>query len=1041
MENHPELGYGIMRMPQKNGEIDWVKCQQLIDVYMKGNYCYFDTHPHYMMGQSQRIIKEYVVKQYDRERFLLADKMPYGEKAGYEDYHRIFQEELVACGVTYFDYYLLHAVSEDVYRMHERYGGFRFLAEMKEKKKARKIGFSFHDSPALLDYILDRYPEMDFVQLQINYLDWENPLIQSKACYEIARNHRKVIIVMEPVKGGRLALGEDPGDRARKALLFVKQLPGIQVILSGMSEISQIVENRLTLAEKEISQEMDVSVYQDLRKEIKKESAVPCTGCRYCIMECQKGILIPEILSLINDCETLEHHDQPIYGRIRSIYQSTVYGKGGAGECVNCGMCERRCPQKIQIRTHLRRAVSMFEKEYFYTSERNTQILISLLRAYGIKKIIASPGASNAMFVYSVQQDGFFEIYSAPDERSAAYMACGLAEESGEPVVISCTGATASRNYLPGLTEAYYRHIPVIAVTAAQPGARTGHNIPQMIDRTTLPRDIVKMSVELPFIRDDEDEWSCVIRGNQVLNEVWHRSPGPVHINLITKGSQDFSVRELPHTRVIPRIEKSQAYPKLPDGKLGIFCGSHKKWDSDLTVAVEHFCEVYGAMVICDHTSNYTGRFRCRAVFSEKKARESAFGDLDVLIHIGDVSGAYLPVRSKKVWRVHPGGEYCDTFRSLSYVFEMEEQVFFETYVRNQRESSQKERKSSWAMTEENIGERLSAMPFSNAWIAAQTAPKLPGHGVLHLGILNSLRTWNFYQMPEGVRVYANTGGFGIDGCLSTLAGASLADPGKLYFGVMGDLAFFYDMNALGNHHIGNNLRLLVVNNGCGTEFKNYNHAAHKFGQDTSLFIAAEGHYGQKSRRLLRDYAEALGFCYRSAGTKEEYLQILPEFVDPGNRGSSLIVEVFTDSKAESEALAMLNGEDPEGIRAEPFARQRDQAVSQWIPDLTGKELVLWGCGYVFSRQLANVEQYTRIRYVCDNNPAKWNKEIVPGILCISPEKLGELGDVFVVIMLENAKAAFAVAHQLQGLGIFHFDMVDRWLNYAPQIFDSQEGE
>lgn len=1034
MENYPELGYGIMRMPQKDGKIDWVKSQQLIDEYMKGSYCYFDTHPSYMFGQSQRIIKEFVVKKFDRKKFLLANKMPYWAKSGYQDYCQIFQEELEACGVEYFDNYLLHALSRDIYEMHERLGGFHFLREIKEKGYVKKIGFSFHDNYELLEEILDKHQEIDFVQLQINYFDWDNPLIQSKLCYEVARKYDKPILVMEPIKGGKLALGDDSDKLAQRALQFVKALPGIQVILSGMSEVDQIVENRRTLAETKDCNMDGFTDYQNLRNKIKEENAIPCTECRYCVSECQKGIRIPEIFSLLNAYDKPGRHDKTAYGRIRMLYQNTVLGKGSAGECVNCGMCERRCPQKIEIRKYLKRAEDLFEKKHFYTSERNAQILIKLLRSYGIRKIIASPGATNAAFVYSIQQDRFFEVYSAPDERSAAYMACGLAEESGEPVVISCTGATASRNYLPGLTEAYYRHIPVIAVTSSQPIVRIGHNIPQVIDRTSRPGDIVKMSVELPAVKDEEDEWTCVINANKVLNELWHRSLGPVHVNLITNGNQDFSVRQLPYTRMIRRIQPGEHYPEIPEGKLGIFCGAHKKWNKMLTLAVDNFCQKYGAVVICDHTSNYFGDFRCNASFLGKSSKEQAFCNIDLLIHIGDVSGAYFPIRVKEVWRVHPNGEYCDTFKSLSNVFEMDEHVFFEMYVKSTKGNDKSNRIEKWADTGGKRHIKTLDMPFSNAWIASQTAHKLPENTVLHLGILNSLRIWNFYHLPRNIRTYSNTGGFGIDGCLSTLVGASLADPERLYFGILGDLAFFYDMNALGNRHIGNNIRLLVVNNGGGTEFKNYNHATYIFGSQTDLFIAAKGHYGNQSRRLLKDYAEELGFFYRVACTKEEYLQILPEFVAPEKKEKSMIVEVFTDSEAESKALSILNEEESEKLKAQNLSESMEVMIPEYFQNLPEKEVVLWGCGHIFWRYLPKVEQYSKIRYVCDNDRDKWNKEVLPGVFCISPSQLKEKKNVFVVIMLEDATVGFKIAHQLQGIGIEYFDMVKNWLKYASQI-------
>ena len=190
----------------------------------------------------------------------------------------------------------------------------------------------------------------------------------------------------------------------------------------------------------------------------------------------------------------------------------------------------------------------------FYTSEINTQMLICLMKKHGIKKVVASPGTTNVCFVASLQQDDFFELYSSVDERSAAYIACGLAAESGEPVALSCTGATASRNYIPGLTEAFYRKLPVLAVTSTQHTGRIGQYVPQVIDRSSPLRDIAKLSVTIPTIHDEEDKWAYGVMLNDALLELRHRGGGPVHINLTTTYSDDFSFRELPDVPVINRI-------------------------------------------------------------------------------------------------------------------------------------------------------------------------------------------------------------------------------------------------------------------------------------------------------------------------------------------------------------------------------------------------------------------------------------------------------------------------------------------------------
>lgn len=191
-----------------------------------------------------------------------------------------------------------------------------------------------------------------------------------------------------------------------------------------------------------------------------------------------------------------------------------------------------------------------------YTREKNTQLLISLLKQHGVRYVVASPGNTNTAFIGSIQGDQYFTIFSAVDERSAAYMACGIAAETGETVVISCTGATASRNYLPGMTEAYYRKLPVIAVTSSQPIANIGHLSAQLLDRTVIPKDVAKLSVNLPIVKDNDDVWECEIKINQAILESCRHGGGPVHINLPTTFTKPFDVNKIQHARLINRVDR-----------------------------------------------------------------------------------------------------------------------------------------------------------------------------------------------------------------------------------------------------------------------------------------------------------------------------------------------------------------------------------------------------------------------------------------------------------------------------------------------------
>lgn len=560
----------------------------------------------------------------------------------------------------------------------------------------------------------------------------------------------------------------------------------------------------------------------------------------------------------------------------------------------------------------------------YYTNEKNAQVVISLLKQHGIKKVVASPGTTNMAFVASVQQDPFFEIYSSVDERSAAYIACGLSAESGEPVVLSCTGATASRNYLPGLTEAYYRKLPILSITSTQVISKVGHHMAQIIDRSSLPNDVVNYSVLMPLVKDEDDLWDCEIKANKAILELSRRGGGPVHINLATGYSTDYSVKELPESRIIHRINQGDKFPNIPNGKIAIFIGSHKKMSERLSNAIDSFCAANNAVAFCDHTSNYHGKYRVLySLVAGQRLFDKSESRPDLLIHIGEITGDYssLGIGGKVVWRVNKDGEIRDTFRKLSHIFEMSEEVFFEYYANGEKSDDSYLHFCNHQLNETRS--KIPDLPFSNVWLASRMANLIPDGSTVHFGILNSLRSWNFFELPKTVTSASNVGGFGIDGNISSLLGASLANKNKLYFGVIGDLAFFYDMNAVGNRHVGNNIRILLVNNGKGTEFRQFNHKAAQFGVEADEFIAAAGHFGNKSPNLVRNYALSLGFEYISASNKEEFESVYERFLTLELTDKPILFEVFTDSEEESKALEIITSlEVSNNVKAKGFAKK-----------------------------------------------------------------------------------------------------------------------
>lgn len=552
----------------------------------------------------------------------------------------------------------------------------------------------------------------------------------------------------------------------------------------------------------------------------------------------------------------------------------------------------------------------------FYTREKNVQMLIFLMKKHGIKKVIASPGTTNITFVASIQQDSFFEIYSVADERSAAYMACGLAAESGEAVALTCTGATASRNYVPGLTEAFYRKLPVLAITSTQFTGLVGQLCPQVIDRAVIQNDIAVMSVDIPMIRSEEEEWNCNIKLNAAMLALHHRGGGPVHINLSTDYCRKFDVKELPNFRVINRVTYSDTFPEIPSGNIGIFIGSHMNFGDRLLKKIEEFCEMYNAVVFYDHTSNYSGKYGVLFNLICEQRYMNTHKDISILIDIGQVSGAYMYFEPEQVWRIDPDGVIRDTWKKITNIFEMQELYFFEKYT----ESYKKNEMSLYKMYEEKYNEIVSNipdLPFSNIWIAYKASSMLQNDSVLHLGILNSLRSWNYFEIDKDIVCYCNTGGFGIDGIVSSFIGSALANTNKIHYLIVGDLAFFYDLNAIANKNIGNNIRILLVNNGCGAEFKLYSHPAQQFGTDADDYIAAKGHYGKKSPVLVKNYAENLGFKYICASEKKEFLENAKVFFASENCEDPILFEVFTDDTDESKALELIHTivEEPDSAK------------------------------------------------------------------------------------------------------------------------------
>lgn len=356
-----KFGFGAMRLPlidpQDKSSIDMEELKRMIDTFMEAGFTYFDTAFPYHEQRSENALKEALVDRYDRDSYVLADKMPTVLVKSGDEYPMYFNKQLEKTGVSYFDYYLMHNMGRDRYFNTDNWGGFDFAKRMKDEGKIKNFGFSFHDDADMLDQILTEHPEVDFVQLQINYLDWNNSIIQSRACYETAREHGKPVVVMEPVKGGTLA---DLPDEAMKllkeynpdvspasyALRFAAQLPGVFMVLSGMGNIEQVRENISFMSEPAPLNDKEQELLDRIVEIINNKIAIQCTSCGYCMEVCPKNINIPGLFGLYNNyC---------INGNFSGMYHGRLtMNRGKASDCVKCHRCEKNCPQHIKIPDNL----------------------------------------------------------------------------------------------------------------------------------------------------------------------------------------------------------------------------------------------------------------------------------------------------------------------------------------------------------------------------------------------------------------------------------------------------------------------------------------------------------------------------------------------------------------------------------------------------------------------------------------------------------------------------------------------------------------
>ena len=366
---HGNFGFGCMRLPMKGETVDYDEFSRMADAFIAAGFNYFDTAHGYIGGQSETAIRDCVSKRYDRSQFLLTNKLtdPYFQKQ--EDIRPFFEQQLAWCGVDYFDFYLMHAQDKNNYKKFTRCKAYETAYELKKEGLIRHMGISFHDKADVLDMILTEHPEIEIVQIQFNYVDYEDASVESRKVYEVCEKHGKPVIVMEPVKGGslvnlpadadRIFRGLKGGSNASYAIRFAASFPNMAMVLSGMSNMAQMEDNLSAMKDFRPLDEREMQAVKNVCGIFKSLNLIPCTSCRYCIEEneCPKGIRIPDMFSSLNAHEAFHNWNTNFY------YNSVITGggHGKASECIQCGKCEKVCPQHLPIRELLKDVAKTFE--------------------------------------------------------------------------------------------------------------------------------------------------------------------------------------------------------------------------------------------------------------------------------------------------------------------------------------------------------------------------------------------------------------------------------------------------------------------------------------------------------------------------------------------------------------------------------------------------------------------------------------------------------------------------------------------------------
>ena len=361
------FGFGCMRLPMKDGQVDKAEMCRMVDIFLENGFNYFDTAHGYVEGLSEPALRDCLTSRYPRDKYILTDKLSTHHFTREDQIRPLFASQLTACGVDYFDFYLMHAQSAEIFAKYKKCRAYETALELKAEGKIRRFGISFHDRADILEQILTEYPQVEVVQIQLNYVDWDDPAVESRKCWEVCRKHGKPVIVMEPCKGGNLVnlpedaravldgLGVAP---AECAIRFAAGHEGILMVLSGMSNLEQMEDNIRFMKDFRPLDERETAAVNRVREIFRGKNLIPCTACRYCTDGCPKKISIPDLFACLNAKKVFQNWNTDYYyNNVHTVHN------GKASDCVKCGKCEQVCPQHLPIRELLEQVAAEFDRK------------------------------------------------------------------------------------------------------------------------------------------------------------------------------------------------------------------------------------------------------------------------------------------------------------------------------------------------------------------------------------------------------------------------------------------------------------------------------------------------------------------------------------------------------------------------------------------------------------------------------------------------------------------------------------------------------